>query len=369
MFYFGKFLLKYLRTEKYKYHANVLESHILDPDTALQLYFEKSDRLVYTMNLFFNPNINIEFIKANAQKEYLFLDFEKISYSGLLKSEDIIQNPSYKWNYHNLILNKNLNPLVIVKFFSTKYRNQDIFENIFFNKSSNLHMIRQLEKNFRYKNLIPGLFLWLLKNDETSLQDFESIKTLFGDKDIYSFLSSNINLTLEFVIKNLQKQWDWKLLSTNPAFSIHQIMHTLQLPWNFNLVSIHPRLTIHDVLKYNFVAWNYENLCVNKNITIFDLEKLPHEIFGNMFAKKYIFLNEHWDEYYFEKYHKIYNFSEECINTMFLAKKAWLKKISFKRKEVNTIYDELMNRTWHPSRLVNWIWDTDQVKEWNSMDE
>lgn len=369
MINFGKYLLNYLYEERYRYHPNVLESSILEPETSLILYFENANKLTNRVNLFFNPNITIDFLKKYITNEYLFLDFEKISYSSLLNENDILKNPDLEWNYNNLIQNKNINPIMIINFIMTKYvKNKfQIIENIYFNKSTTLFHLRKLEEKIKYKNLAPTKYLWLLKNGQTNLNDFEYIQNLFQDKDIFAHLSGNKNLNLEFVIRYRFKNWDWKLLSSNPSFSILQIVYSLNLPWNFNLVSIHPKLTIEDILKYKNLPWNYENICVNKNITIFDLEKLPNEIFKTLFDKKYIFYNEHWDSFYFEKYHKIYNFSQQNINLIFLTKKPWIKKIMFKKRQLDIYYDELMKITWHPSRLINWIWDIQQINEWNEI--
>ena len=31
------------------------------------------------------------------------------------------------------------------------------------------------------------------------------------------------------------------------------------------------------------------------------------------------------------------------------------------------VYEDLIKQTWHPSRIINWCWDTDEVKWFKSL--
>jgi hypothetical protein len=242
---------------------------------------------------------------------------------------------------------------------------QKTLNTIFYNKRVSWWLIKRLNLN-TYP--LPYSII-LIKSKLTTISDFmEIIKIVCREERpfVYRYLSSNINLNLNFVLENISQDWDWGLLSCNPAFSVQDILSTPELQWSHAQLSMHPKLDIKTVLKNPQIEWNYFYLSRNKNITIHDLEKLPIEIFKNLFSRNYIFQNPFWDRETFLKHHKKFSFSQQQIGTMFLAKKSWMRHVERKKKQLYLYYDELMAHTFKPDRLEAWIWDTDFIKEWNS---
>lgn len=375
MYTFGKHILNYLTESEYKYNLNVIESNILDVETSYNLFCQSSFQLNFKKNLFYSPNINLEFLVKYCSDKNFFIDSEKMSFLSLISENEIKDNPkfNYLWNPFSLIQNSLMSPIFVINNFHNQmqYKNK-IYVNrcIIFNKYCSLTLIKNLNINLSNEEI-----MYLVGSETIEIHNFEYLlekmkeNSGFIDKSIYKCFSKNKNLNIHYILLNLDKEWDWYLLSSNPSFDIIDIINHYYLPWKSSHISIHPKLTIQHVLKYNNINWNYNYLSVNKNITIYDLEKLPYDIFINLFQNKYIYMNEYWDVELFEKYHRLLNFSQNNINLMFFAKKSWIKYAYLKKKIVAKFYDELMAYTWKPSRLENWIWDIEQLKEWYSIPE
>lgn len=59
----------------------------------------------------------------------------------------------------------------------------------------------------------------------------------YSDWSIFDMdaVSSNRNLTIEFVRRNLNKSWSWRKLLDNKAFSNEDVLNNFDLPWSFHL--------------------------------------------------------------------------------------------------------------------------------------
>jgi hypothetical protein len=375
MYSLGKHILNYLTESEYRYNLNVIESNILDVETSYKLFCESSFQINFKKNLFYSPNITLDFLVKFNTDNHFFLDSEKMSFLSLVTEDEINENPKfdYLWNPFSLLQNQLMSPNFVINKFNNQllYKNQKYINRcIIFNKYCSLSLINNLNINLSNEEI-----MYLVGSESIEIHNFEylleKMKQNTGriENSIYKRFSKNKNLCIHYILLNLDKEWDWYLLSSNPSFDIIDIVNHAYMPWKSSHLSIHPKLTIQDVLKYNKINWNYNYLCVNKNITIYDLEKLPHDLFINLFNNKFIYMNEYWDVELFEKYHRLLNFSQDNLNLMFFAKKSWIRYVYLKKKIVSRYYDELMAYTWKPSRLVNWIWDTEQLKEWYSLPE
>lgn len=77
-------------------------------------------------------------------------------------------------------------------------------------------------------------------------------------------LSSNPNITIEFIKQNLNKNWGWISLSRNPAIKLQDIIDNPNLPWNYNTMSSNPNITLNFVYRNIDKNWNWEELSRNK---------------------------------------------------------------------------------------------------------
>ena len=108
-------------------------------------------------------------------------------------------------------------------------------------------------------------------------------------------------MTIEIIEKNPDKDWDWMWISNNPNLTIDYIEKNPDKPWDWEMISCNPNITIEIIEKYIDKPWDW------------------NEISRNLLKKEY---------------------EEE------------LKKLRFER-----YHEELIQKTWHPSRFQEWCLD------------
>ena len=118
---------------------------------------------------------------------------------------------------------------------------------------------------------------------------------------------------MEIIENNIDKRWDWDYgISKNPNLNIEMIEKYHNINWYWYNVSHNPNLIIEMIDKFSNEDWDY--------------------ILTNPFKKNYENeLNK------LEKLQKIQNFK--------------------------MIEEELIQKTWHPSRFQDWCWDEEQKKD------
>lgn len=125
---------------------------------------------------------------------------------------------------------------------------------------------------------------WIQISERATLYEIENLN---GFWNFYDGLSYNKNLTMDFILKNRNENWNWQILSE--FININDISNTMFLPYNFySGISFNDSLTPKFVLKnsnedWNWNAlsrimsldfimanpnlkWNYKNVCVQADI-------------------------------------------------------------------------------------------------------
>ena len=67
----------------------------------------------------------------------------------------------------------------------------------------------------------------------------------------YEYLSKNPNINIQYVIKNINEQWNWSWLSQNIGISINDIINNIGLNWDFVNLQKHPYITQDDIITIN----------------------------------------------------------------------------------------------------------------------
>lgn len=82
-------------------------------------------------------------------------------------------------------------------------------------------------------------------------------------------LSANKSITLDFIIKNPQLNWDYVMMSLNPTIKLKDILANHKyLPWNWIEFSVNDELTI-EMIKSNLdLPWSLFYCCGNINIPV-----------------------------------------------------------------------------------------------------
>lgn len=115
----------------------------------------------------------------------------------------------------------------------------------------------------------------------------------------YDGLSSNPNLTIDYIrfylkmkddwdlmksaqwdgrLNEKQTNWNWERISKNSAFTMDNIAINSDLPWEYKFVSQNPNVTIEFVLENLDEDWDWNELSRNKGINIDNIDshsKLP----------------------------------------------------------------------------------------------
>lgn len=102
----------------------------------------------------------------------------------------------------------------------------------------------------------------------------------------YNFdgLSSNPNLTHEFITKHSDKQWNFQKLSSNPCLTL-EMLDIDFIEYDYSLVSSNPSLTIEMYLK-NPNVFNHQNLMTNpamnlEFLKVIDIDKIDFNILSS----------------------------------------------------------------------------------------
>lgn len=96
-----------------------------------------------------------------------------------------------------------------------------------------------------------------------------------------------IKLLEKFPDKSPDVEWNWEALSSNPNITLDYVLDHPEKPWNRYLLSKNPAITIKDVIeypqrkrhtnlnKYDNGGWNKKGLLENPNLTVQDVIQNP----------------------------------------------------------------------------------------------
>jgi hypothetical protein len=87
---------------------------------------------------------------------------------------------------------------------------------------------------------------------------------------IWHNVSKNPNITLDFILKHIDKPWAWTHLSKHPNITIENIIDNIDLPWNMG-VCLNPNLNGSNLCKLpRRLIW-YWYLSQNKSMNMQDI--------------------------------------------------------------------------------------------------
>lgn len=69
-----------------------------------------------------------------------------------------------------------------------------------------------------------------------------------------------------------EKQWDWNFISSNPNITWEYIQNNPQMKWDWCGISINPSVTWEIIQDNNKIKWHWHNVALNPNITFDILE-------------------------------------------------------------------------------------------------
>jgi hypothetical protein len=79
-------------------------------------------------------------------------------------------------------------------------------------------------------------------------------------------LSRNQNITFDIVKENPDKPWDWSYLSINPSITWDIVNANIERPWDLYHLSMNPNIKWNDVKENIDKPWNWSAICINPNM-------------------------------------------------------------------------------------------------------
>ena len=254
----------------------------LTRDIDFELIMENLDLPWDFKYLSTHPDLNNEILKQNIDLDW---DFEYLSssiYDGYKDNivELVLLFPDKDWNFRGLSCHKNISNDIVEKLIDKDWNFGQ--EGLSLNSSITLKLVLKYpEKDWHYG------FLGLVNNESITWEDVknnpqikwdynclcsnknitweifqENQHLLNQNGDSYDALSYNPNITLDLVLQNLDKEWNYKFILRDNIESFSQI---IGIPDNYiskGYVHTLNNLTIEIVLTNLDYDWNFDSLSI-----------------------------------------------------------------------------------------------------------
>jgi hypothetical protein len=278
-----------------------------------------------------NQNIDINFIKKYINKNWDWNYIFRYKHLDINFIENIRTEINIEWS----ILSKNKN---IDIDFIKKYENLlDLYNLCYYNPNlTKEYIIENLNKNIEIPDFYQQQIIYnpfesfygIISRNEQSSLTFEIIENYPDIKWDYFILTSNINIPIDFIKKNLDKNFNWYHLSL--TVDIETIFENIELPWKYIYISKNSNLREHHIIKYkDKINWDWNSLLLNGNISI-------------------DFIMDHKENDYQIEYGLIYS----CLTSKFIS------------SNINKPFWNFNELSKHPSITLN-IVKNNKNKEWN----
>ena len=103
----------------------------------------------------------------------------------------------------------------------------------------------------------------LCRNPQVQLDDISELCVIY-----YDSLSSNPNLTWEYVKENRDRSWSWFRLSGNSCITMDIVNDNPNEPWDYKGLSLNPNITWEIIQSLPDKDWDYDRIVKHPNITM-----------------------------------------------------------------------------------------------------
>jgi hypothetical protein len=339
-------------------------------DCEFVMYGNNIDRINWYY-LTFNPNLTREFIS-------LFLDrlYPEIAKHPSVDISFIMDHPEHKWDWYFVSENPNITCDFIEEHMYTKNLNWNailIHPNV---------PISFLEK---HKNFIfsKKRFMWYHATQNPNMTIEFIMNHLY-----YEWNESDVSEYVRITCDDIRKyrsifRWDYKACTRNKSITLRDIFQNMDIKWDMRQISRNPNITFQDHIEHiefvefvvpdkikdipdNFVEYflkrsSYDDLTKNVFVDVrFFLERRDWMWNWSQISMNRTLRAEHVIEYPdldwdFDAMSRNVFDSDTCM------------KIARKTCVMSDIHNELIQKTWHPSRFIDWCYDEDNKKEVNEI--
>lgn len=151
-----------------------------------------------------------------------------------------------------------------------------------------------LTMDFIKKTLKPSLFYELkhLINNKFCISDGGGVVKNMKKYNIWNWseISNNININLNDIKDNMGFDWDWYVITKRKDITMENIKNNIQLPWNWISVYENPNLTVE------FVKYLFDEQIININDLNTNIFVEPKNNNG-LFTNNYHYLHENNDKH------------------------------------------------------------------------
>ena len=322
--------------EKFIY-PNVMNNDIclwLSDNRSLDLkIIEKYSDLSWDWEkILYNPKININFFLKFFNKNWhtydLYNKLKKYNSNEYFIDDNIIKkNPNLEWNWKLLSHgNVSIDTIATLKDKDWCWSTITIHQN-------NLDV-------FDKYNDLP----WKWEYIDVEILTWDFVKKYHMKNFNFEILTQNQLITEEFILDHPDKPYNWYLFGPNELRSIEVIRKFKDKNLNWRNLSASIAYTFDDILSNSDLPWDWKGISSNPQIPIKFVISHPE-------------LN--WD---YELLSSNYgSFDNHGSNNQYIS----YSEDNMLNAEKNLIIfkEELIQKTWHPSRVLNWCMSLDELDD------
>ena len=219
----------------------------------------------------------IEFTRLNHRYEYFVDDFmisderliefiwNSIS-RGDIRIEDVVAHLEKPWNWRNLSSNKNIKMKDVLKYPDLDWD----WHFLSLNDSITVEdAIEHHEQPWSWYNVSrkKGITIQTILDNPTIRWNWNGFCN--------SLDYNNVDIPIDFVLKNLEKPWNMSILSRLPSIKLSDIIRYPAINWNWESISDNPSITMEDVNNNLELNWHWYELSKNSSITMENITDNP----------------------------------------------------------------------------------------------
>lgn len=206
-----------------------------------------------------------EYIKLKQTEKWVeFLEKHKVSYwfafSKFVDWSYVKEHPDKPYNWECLTYNKSVT-------FDTIMNNRDkypwVMKFLAMNPNVTWEIIQQNRDSIEWD------YTLLLENPNITWDIIQENLDLFTNSspDAWSYISNNLNITMEIVDRHPEYNWDWRVLSAHKNVTWDDIYCRPNRPWDIGWMSRNPNIT-WDIVGHNLhLNWDWNALSAHPNMT------------------------------------------------------------------------------------------------------
>ncbi len=199
-----------------------------------------------------NNNLTWEFILKHQDK----FAWQNISAHKCVTWKIIKDNPQYPWDYNGVSRNPNLTMEIILSHPEKPWCIGILMDNLNL-PWKYIQTLGHIHKKTRYGLGPSPMITWndIISNpNEKWRWNWEGVST-------------NMHITIDIVLANLDLPWDWIDLSAHPNITLDHIKSHPELPWNMFGISWNANITLEMMDTNPQIEWDIRGVSLNPNLT------------------------------------------------------------------------------------------------------